>query len=145
MRPNIKIWRLDLKLCLARMGTQSENSKDGFAWYYKMSNLSRSCFSSLCSIETHHSSWFPFRDQLVLFGPEKAITIELRLVPHESSIVFNLISFLGWATYNEHDQRAANSRTVIVAGVFSAQEASAWMVFNLVVFHQKVLLHQMFW
>ena len=48
--------------------------------------------------------------------------IELRLVPHESSIVFNLNSFLGWATYNEHDQRAAISRTEIVQAFFAAME-----------------------
>jgi hypothetical protein len=71
--------------------------------------------------------------------------IELRLVPHESSIVFNLNSFPGWATYNEHDQRTAISRLEIVVGVFCCNGSMAWMVFDLVVFLRKVLLHQMFW
>lgn len=71
--------------------------------------------------------------------------IELRLVPYESSIVFNLNSFLGWANYNEHDQRAAIPRAKIVAGGFCCNRNMAWMVFDLVVFLQKVLLHQIFW
>ena len=57
-------------------------------------------------------------DRLILVDSGKAITIELRLVPHESSIVFNHNSFPGWATYNEHDQRAAKSRSEIVEGEF---------------------------
>jgi len=84
-------------------------------------------------------------DLWILDDSGKAIMIELRLVPHESSIVFNLNSFLGWATYNEHDQRAAISRTQIVQASFCCDGSMAWMVFVLVVFLDRVLLHQMFW